>query len=350
MRIALVAPPFIAVPPKKYGGTELFIAELAVGLKEKGIDVTLYANGESTVPVDVRYMFEKEQWPLQTEMDATLRSMTHSAWAIKDAAGQFDLLHVNSAPSLSFSRFVDVPFVYTVHHDFQQELADYYETFPEVSYVTISDFQRFKLPMPKMRTVHHGIDPGLYKVQEQKQQYLSFLGRIAPPKGTHLAIEIAKKSGIPLKIAGEIQPIYQEYWESEVKPHVDGKFIEYVGEVGVEEKNELLGNSLAMLFPIQWDEPFGLVLIESMACGTPVLAMPGGSVAEIVQEGVSGYVSPSVDELAKRAKNLDFDPQAVRHYVDENFSLERMVNNYIQLYTEIVASGESEEEPERIVA
>lgn len=350
MRIALVAPPYIAIPPKKYGGTELFIAELAIGLKEKGIDITLYTNGESTAPVDIRYMFEKEQWPLRTEMEATLRAMTHSSWAIKDAAGQFDLIHVNSAPSLSFSRFVDVPFVYTVHHDFQQEFADFYETFSDVSYVTISDFQRFKLPMPKMRTVHHGIDPSLYQVQEKKRQYLTFLGRVAPPKGTHLAIQIAKKSGIPLKIAGEIQPIYQEYWENEVKPHVDGKFIEYVGEVGLEEKNELLGNSLAMLFPIQWDEPFGLVLIESMACGTPVLAMPGGSVAEIIQEGVSGYVSPSVDELANCAKNLDLDPGVVRQYVEDNFSLNRMVNKYIQLYTEIIASDESEQEEERIVA
>ncbi|PYP90887.1 MAG: glycosyl transferase [Candidatus Angelobacter sp. Gp1-AA117] len=351
MRIALIAPPFIAVPPKKYGGTELFIAELAVGLKEKGIDITLYTNGESTVPVDIRYLFKKEQWPLRTEMETTLRTMTHSSWAVKDAASrQFDLIHVTTAPSLSFSRFVDAPFVYTVHHDFQPELAEYYETFPEVFYVTISDFQRFKLPMSKMRTVHHGIDPSLYELHEEKQQYLTFLGRIAPPKGTHLAIEIAKKSGIPLKIAGEIQPIYQDYWENEVKPHVDGKFIEYVGEVGIEEKNGLLGNSLAMLFPIQWDEPFGLVLIESMACGTPVLAMPGGSVAEIVKEGVSGYVNSSVDELANSAKNLDLNPRAVRQYVEENFSLNRMVNKYIQLYMEIAASDESEEEAERIVA
>ena len=350
MRIALIAPPFIAVPPKKYGGTELFIAELAVGLKEKGIDVTLYTNGESTLPVKTKYLFEKEQWPLRTETETTLRAMTHSSWAIHDAVQHADVIHVNTAPSLSFSRFVDVPFLYTVHHDFQQEFADFYETFPDVSYVTISDFQRFKLPMPRMRTVHHGIDPSLYQVREKKQPYLAFLGRIAPPKGTHLAIEIAKKSGIPLKIAGEIQPVYQEYWENEVKPHVDGKFIEYVGEVGLEEKNELLGNSLAMLFPIQWDEPFGLVLIESMACGTPVLAMPGGSVAEIIKEGVSGYVSPSVDELANRAKNLGLDPRAVRQYVDENFSLARMVNNYVQLYTEILASDESEQEEERIVA
>ena len=352
MKIALVAPPFIAVPPKKYGGTELFIAELATGLKNKGLDVVLYANGESTVPVELRYMFEKEQWPLQNEMEATLKELTHSAWAVKDAAAEADLVHVNTAPSLSFSRFVDVPFVYTVHHDYQQELADYYATLPDVSYVTISDFQRDKLPIPqtKMRTIHHGIDLGLYQLHEHKQQYLTFLGRVAPPKGTHLAIEIAKKSGIPLKIAGEIQPIYQEYWETRVKPHVDGKFIEYVGEVGVEQKNDLLGNSLAMLFPIQWDEPFGLVLIEAMACGTPVLAMPGGSVAEIVKDGVSGHVSPSVEGLARYAQHLNLDPKAVRQHVEENFSVARMVDDYIQLYSELAAPGQSRREPRRAVA
>ncbi len=126
-----------------------------------------------------------------------------------------------------------------------------------------------------------------------KQEYLSFLGRIAPIKGTHLAIEVAKKSGIPLKIAGEVQPIFQDYFDREVKPHIDGKFIEYVGEADLENKNELLGNSLAMLFPIQWNEPFGLVMIEAMACGTPVLALPGGAVEEVVCDGISGFVCQS---------------------------------------------------------
>src|SRR6185312_5084153 len=129
-----------------------------------------------------------------------------------------------------------------------------------------------------------------YRLQKDKQQYLSFIGRIAPIKGTHLAIEIAKQSGIPLKIAGEVQPAYREYFEAKVKPHIDGKFIEYVGLADLAAKNELLGNSLAMLFPIQWDEPFGLVMVESMACGTPVLALRGGSVPEVVQDGISGVV------------------------------------------------------------
>lgn len=350
MKIALISPPFIAVPPKKYGGTELFIAELAKGLERRGIKVVLYANGESTLPVETRWIFEKEEWPIEGAVEANLKGLAHASWAVKDASGEADVIHLNSAPGLSFSRFISTPFVYTVHHPFDPLLTDYYHLFPDIFYVTISDFQRTKLPMRRLRTIHHGVDMGLYETRKKQRQYLAFLGRIAPPKGTHLAIAIAKESGIPLKIAGEIQPLYQEYWDQQVKPHVDGKFIEYVGEAGPEEKNELLGNALAMLFPIQWDEPFGLVLIESMACGTPVLAMPGGSVEEIVKEGVSGYVRPSVKELADCARKLKLDPEQVRDYAAREFSVERMVNDYVRLYSEILSETQSEPETERSVA
>jgi glycosyltransferase involved in cell wall biosynthesis len=339
MKIALIAPPYIAVPPKKYGGTELFIAELACGLQSQGLDITVYTVGESTIDVPIRWLYEKGQWPLKGEMDGTLKGLGHAAWAVAEASQEADLIHLNSAPGITFSRFSNVPIVHTVHHAYEEEFSDFYEMFPEVSYVTISDFQRKQLRMPKMRTIHHGIDPALYPLQKGKRTYLSFLGRIAPPKGTHLAIEIAKKSGIPLKIAGEIQPMYKSYWESMVKPHVDGKFIEYVGEMGLKEKSELLGNSIAMLFPIQWDEPFGLVMIEAMACGAPVLALSRGSVGEVVKEGVSGHIRTSVDDLAKCAKNLIFDPVTVRAYMEKYFSVQRMTRDYINLYTEILHEG-----------
>lgn len=349
MRIALIAPPFIAVPPKKYGGTELFLAELCIGLAEHGIELTLYTNGESTLPVPMKFLYEKEEWPLSGEAEANLKSLNHSAWAVKDAIGSYDLVHMNNAPGLTLSRFLDVPVVYTVHHAYEKALDEFYSTFPEVCYVTISEFQRRKLQSPLSRTIHHGIDMGKYRLQEKKQEYLSFLGRIAPVKGTHLAIEIAKQTGIPLKIAGEIQPLYREYWETKIKPHVDGRFIEYVGEMGLEGKNELLGNSMAMLFPIQWDEPFGLVMVEAMACGTPVLAMPGGSVQEVVKDGVSGYVRSSVQELAERARNLSLSPVVVRRYVEENFSREHMASKYIELYSEMIRSNPAEE-VDRVVA
>ncbi|HEX9254882.1 MAG TPA: glycosyltransferase family 4 protein [Candidatus Angelobacter sp.] len=348
MRIALIAPPFIAVPPRKYGGTELFIAELARGLQLQGVEVTVYTNGESTLDAPMRWLYPKGEWPLRSEVEASLKGLNHFSWAIKEAAQEADLVHVNSAPGLSFSRFIDVPMVYTVHHAFDPVLSEFYKSYPKASYVTISDFQREKLSMPDMRTIHHGINPSLYLVVEKKQEYLSFLGRVAPPKGTHLAIEIAKKSGIPLKIAGEIQPLYKNYWETMVKPHVDGKFIEYVGEVGMKDKVELLGNSRAMLFPVQWEEPFGLVMIEAMACGTPILALPGGSVAEVVKEGVSGNVRGTAAELAECARNLDIPAPIVRGYVNEFFSVERMTRDYISLYSEILHDGAAE--TEQIVA
>jgi len=344
MRIALIAPPFIAVPPKKYGGTELFVAELARGLQLREIDVTVYANGESTIDVPVRWLYPQGEWPIAGDVETTMKGLNHFAWAVKEAAQEADLIHINSAPGLSFARFIDVPMAYTVHHTYDPALAEFYQAYPEVSFVTISDFQRTKLRLPRMRTIHHGIDASLYPVQERKHDYLSFLGRIAPAKGTHLAIEIAKKAGIPLKIAGEVQPIYRSYWETIVKPMVDGRFIEYVGEVGMEEKIELLSHSLAMVFPVQWDEPFGLVMIEAMACGTPVLATPRGSVREVVKEGVSGYVRESAAELAECARDLKVPARTVRSYVEELFSLERMTRDYINLYTEILRDGVAETE------
>ncbi len=348
MRIALIAPPYIPVPPNKYGGTELFIAQLAQGLQSEGVGVTVYTVGESRVDVPIRWLYERGQWPLKGEVDGTLKALSHASWAVQDAVQQSDIIHFNSAPALSFSRFIDVPAVHTVHHAFENEFAEFYQMFPEISYVTISDFQRNALPMPKMRTIHHGIDPSLYPLKTRKERYFSFLGRIAPQKGTHLAIEIAQKAGIPLKIAGEIQPIYKNYWETRVKPHVDGTFIQYVGEMGLEEKNELLGNSMAMLFPIQWHEPFGLVMIEAMACGTPVLALSGGSVNEVVKEGISGHVRSNVGELVECARDLALDPRSVRAYMEEFFSVARMTRDYINLYTELLQNGVKE--VEQIVA
>ncbi len=336
MRIALIAPPFIAVPPRRYGGTELFVAELAAGLAQQGIDVTVYTNGESDLPLPIKWLYEKQEWPIEGDTEVNLKALNHVAWAVRDAIGSAEIIHLNNAPGLPLCRFADVPAVYTVHHAYEQPLADFYCQFPEVSFVTISDFQRRELKVPHTRTIHHGVDMAKYSFEAEKQDYLCFLGRVAPPKGTHLAIDVAKKAGIPLKIAGEIQPLYREYWETKVKPHVDGRLIEYVGEVGLEEKNELLGSARALLFPIQWDEPFGLVLVEAMACGTPVLAMPGGSVGEIVKDGVSGCVRKSVEELAECAKNFSFNPRDVRQHAETFFSKEVMVSAYIDLYTAIL--------------
>ncbi len=339
MRIALVAPPFIPVPPHQYGGTELFIAHLAEGLQKRGFAVIVYTNGDSTVNVEKRWIFPHTQWPLRKGDNAELNEAEHNSWSISDAARSCDLVHLNSHQSVTYTRFVHLPFVCTFHHPHEPALSALYERYPNVHYVSISQFQQRQARVPHNRTIYHGIDLAQYRLQPRKQQYLSFIGRIAPVKGTHSAIAVAQKAGIPLKIAGEVQPQYREYFEHKIKPHIDGNFIQYIGPADLEAKNQLLGNSVAMLFPIDWNEPFGLVMVEAMACGTPVLALPGGSVAEIVRDGVSGFVCRSVQDMAIRAQNLDFDPASVRAYVEEHFSLEHMVEEYARLYSEIAAQG-----------
>lgn len=344
MRVALVAPPFISVPPADYGGTELFVAHLAEGLKRIGVDVVVYTNGESTVDVERRWLYEKSQWPLKVSDTAWMKSLDHEAWAVHDAQKDCDIIHVQSASAIVFSRFVDKPLVLTLHGPHDAKASELYSHYPDVQYVSISDAQKSAERMPQMRTIHHGIDVSLYTLVERKQQYLSFIGRIAPLKGTHHAIEVAKRTGIPLKIAGDIQPANRDYFEAKIKPQIDGKLVEYIGLADLAAKNQLLGNSMAMLFPIQWNEPFGLVMVEAMACGTPVLAMPGGSVPEVVKDGVSGYICRSVRSMAERTKELDrFEPAGIRRYVEENFSVEHMVSRYVELYEEVLTSSQKQQ-------
>jgi glycosyltransferase involved in cell wall biosynthesis len=338
MRIALVAPPFIPVPPKNYGGTELFVANLACGLQRRGFEVVVYTNGASTIDTEKRWLYPTPEWPIKGEIYANMRELNHTSWAVSDAAGDCDIIHLNSVAGLSFSRFVGSSFVYTIHHPHIEELSEFYGYYPDVHFVTISDFQLRQERLPLLRTIHHGIDISLYDFQPRKQDYLVFLGRIAPIKGTHLAIQVAKATGLPLKIAGEVQPMFREYFETCIKPEIDGKFIEFVGEADLQAKNELLGNARALLFPIQWDEPFGLVMVEAMACGTPVLALPGGAVEEVVAPGVSGFICSSVADMAEKVVSLpgSIRPAAVRKYAEDSFSLGAMVDQYVTLYREIM--------------
>lgn len=177
MRVALVSPPFLPVPPKKYGGTELFIALLAEGLKSSGIDVVVYTNGESTVGVEKRWLYKDQQWPIKGEIFDNLQDFNHASWAVSDATTDCDIIHLNNVSALMFTRFVpDSKFVYTIHHVHEQPLSDVYRFFPQVEYVTISKFQRQREAMPRMQTIHHGIELNAYRLQSAKQEYLSFLG------------------------------------------------------------------------------------------------------------------------------------------------------------------------------
>ena len=336
MRIAIIASPFIPVPPLRYGGTELFIATLVDALTAKDVDVVVYANGESNINAELRWRYPRSDWPLANESAGMTKELDHLSCALEDAAEDCDIVHVNSALAIPFSRFTSSRMVYTLHHAYDAALAELYSQYQNVSYVAISRNQGSLYPELNLQAIHHGIDVNQYRLTEKKSGYLSFLGRIAPLKGVHTAIKVAKGAGIPLKIAGEIQPIFKDYYEAEVKPHIDGRFIEYVGEADLGNKNELLGSSLGMLFPIQWEEPFGLVVVEAMACGTPVFAFGRGAVHEIVCEGVSGSICTSVEDMISCVQRMRFKPCLVRQWVERNFSADVMASRYLEFYRSLV--------------
>lgn len=336
MRIALIAPPFIAVPPQKYGGTELFVAVLANALHARGHDVIVYANGDSRVNCELRWRYRHAQWPIVDPSMGPLDNLDHTAWAIHDAARWADVIHLNDPIGVPATRFVDRPIVLTLHHPHIAALSGFYAAHPRIAYVAISAAQARHESMPRVEVVHHGIPVETYTFQEAKDDYVAFLGRMAPCKGAHRAIEAARRAGVRIKLAGEVQPIFHEYWETQVLPHIDGRDVEYVGEADFERKNDLLSHARACLFPIDWDEPFGLVMIESMACGTPVLALPGGSVPEVVRDGVSGWICRDIQEMASRIASPDVTPASCRAWVEGHFSVDRMTAGYVDLYQRIM--------------
>ncbi len=331
MRIALIAPPFIPVPPITYGGTELFISHLAEALHSRGHHVTVYANGDSRVSGDLRWRYRHADWPVADHAAAQWKNADHNGWAIHDAAMHADVLHINDAAGVPLTRFVDVPAIATLHHPHEPVLSDLYTKYPDVQYVAISESQARREPMPRTHVIPHGIDLDAYRVSAEKDDYVAFIGRMAPCKGAHRAIEAARLAGIRLKLAGEVQPVFREYWEHKIRPHIGGD-IEYVGEANLEQKNALLGGARALLFPIEWDEPFGLAMVEAMACGTPVLAFGRGSVPEVVRDGVSGWICRDTSEMAHRIAAAQIAPESCRGWVERHFSVDRMAERYLEIY------------------
>jgi glycosyltransferase involved in cell wall biosynthesis len=343
MKIGLVAPPFIAVPPARYGGTELFIANLACALDARGHQVTVYANGDSRLPCRVKWRYTHTEWPVNDPVRSALKNIDHTAWAVRDAAAShLDILHLNDVTGVPLVQFTDLPAVLTLHHPHEPALSEQYARYPDIEYVAIGAWLARREPMRRMHVVHHGIPLKDYRFSSAKDDYVAFLGRMVPCKAPHLAIEAARRAGIRLKIAGEIQPMFQDYWDTQVAPLVDGRQIEYVGEANAAQKNALLSRARALLFPIQWEEPFGLVMIEAMACGTPVLALPGGAVEEIVQNGVNGWVCRDVQEIADRIAGPLPSGASCRESVSRRFSVDRMVDEYMAIYEQLLpetASG-----------
>ena len=216
MKVALIAAPFISVPPADYGGTELFVAHLAEGLSREGVQVIVYANGESTIKTELRSIYPRSEWPIKIAENAWLRELNHESWAVHDAARDCDIIHVQSAPAVTVSRFAKQPVVLTLHGPHEPALSELYTFYPDVHYVCISDAQCKQETMPKVRTIHHGIDVSRYRLVEKKQQLSELYRAHCADQGTHLAIDVARRTGLPLKIAGEVQPVNREYFEGKL--------------------------------------------------------------------------------------------------------------------------------------
>ena len=343
MRIAEVAPPWLAVPPKGYGGIEWVVALLADGLAERGHDVTLFATGDSRTKARLDYVFERAPGPRY--INDVHYDTTHTLHAFRDP-GAYDVFHLHAPFSaLAAGATSGRPVVHTLHGSFTPEMRKLYGTIPDrVWYVAISEAQRDH--MPELRyggVVYNGIDVDAYPFRPEKEGFLLFLGRAHPDKGLLRAIMAAHAAGLPLVVAAKVaQPEEERHWNDEVLPAL-GPHDSVLGEITWDEKLDLLGRARAVLFPISWDEPFGLVMTEAMACGTPVIATPRGSVPEVVADGRTGFVV-SVENYATEAAEAierlgEIDPGACRDWVRERFSKERMVEGYERVFERALAGS-----------
>lgn len=334
MRIALIAPPWIPVPPPTYGGTEAVVDTLARGLSGVGHDVVLVTTGDSTCPVARRSIYERA---MTSELGTTVVEARHVMYAY-DAIGDVDIVHDHTVLGpLYAERFPDRKVVTTNHGPFTSDLrAIYRAIIPRVPIIAISRHQASTaVGVPIARVIHHGVDPAQFPVGDGSGGYLAFLGRMSPNKGVREAIEIAQRSGSRLLIAAKMrEPLEHDYFHNVIEPMLRNG-IEYVGVVGGADKLELLGGATALLNPLRWDEPFGLCMIEALACGTPVLVTPRGAAPEIVDDGVTGFVRSRVGELAAVVPAVAaLDRRACRRAVENHFSAARMVAEHVALYEE----------------
>ena len=337
MRIAQVCPPWLAVPPKGYGGIELVVALLADGLAESGHDVTLFATGDSSSKARLEFVYE--QAPGSKLINDPILDTTHALFALRDARERFDVLHVHSPFSaLAGAIETGVPVVHTLHGSFTGWMKRLYGLISDRAwYVAISEAQKgFNGDLRYGGVVYNGIDMDLYAMREDKEDFVLFLGRAAPEKGWRRAIDTAKLAGERLVSAVKIaHPTEEQEWEENIEPVLPSDF-EVMGEITQEEKVDLLRRAKAVLFPIDWPEPFGLVMTEAMACGTPVIATPRGSVPEVIDDGVTGWIVDVEDYPAQAAERMtrlsEIDPHACRRRVDRLFSKGAMVKGYERVF------------------
>jgi glycosyltransferase involved in cell wall biosynthesis len=336
MRIAMLSTPFVAVPPPRYGGTELVVADLVEGLIEAGHTVTLFATGDSSSRAEVRALYRRPMWPPDARLE-----LAHAAWALREVlAGEFDLVHAHVPSALAFAPILDMPMVCTVHMPHDPTLQPLYRYARDAQLIAISARQRELSPeLRGARVILHGLDLRRHPFGDGSGGYVAFLGRLSRCKGAHTAIDAATRAGLRVRIAGAPHQEDAAYYERELRRRLAQRHVEQVGEVGGEAKLRLLGDACALAFPIEWEEPFGLVMIEAMLTGTPVVALGRGSVPEIVDEGVTGFVCRDVDDLARRLRDIargGFDRRRCRARARARWSAQRMVAEHLDLYRRLL--------------
>ena len=330
LRVALVSTPFVPVPPRGYGGTELIIGELANALTARGVEVVVYATGDSELRgIELRSCYPEAKWP----PDRTIERV-HCAWALREIARDprgFDVVHIHSPSAVELARHLPLPVLYTLHHDFEGPMSELYRRCPAVKLVAISRSQARRERAPVSAMVHHGLDPRRFPLMDD-QGYLLFLGRYDRVKGVTQAIEVAARAKLPLVMAGA--PHEKAYYDEEVLPLIRRNGVLDVGPVGGDRKAALIARARALLFPIQWEEPFGLVMIEAMLSGVPVLATARGSTPEVVDDGLTGILCDDASEMVSAARIADklFDRQRIREIAAQRWSAERMADDYLRLY------------------
>jgi glycosyltransferase involved in cell wall biosynthesis len=338
VRIALLAPIWERVPPVAYGGIEAVVHLLAEGLVAAGHAVTLFAAGTSRTSASLAATAARPLRELGLAPHLCQAHETLHVLACGEQAGAFDLIHNHAGYlPLLLAQGLRTPLLTTLHGAFDEHNQALFARCAHLPFVSISEAQRDGgPPLNYVGTVHNGIDTDAF-APAPKGGYLFNLGRVSPEKGTHLAIEVARRAGLPLVIAAKVDPCDQAYFEREIRPHVDGERVRFIGEVAGAAKAAWLAGAEALIHPVTWPEPFGLVMAEAMAAGTPVLARPLGSVPEVVEHGVTGWVAAAPEELAAGVAHMRaLEPAAVRRRAVERFGARRMVDGYERIYAQVL--------------
>ncbi len=340
MHIAQVSPLYESVPPQSYGGTERVVSYLTEALVRQGHSVTLFASGDSRTRADLVPVTERS---LRLSSSCVDRLAHHILMleSVARQAAEFDVIHFHiDYLHFSLSRRLETRQLTTLHGRLDlPDLVPVYREFPEMPVVSISDAQRAPLPWINwIGTVQHGLPRDLYTFSDTPDDYLVFLGRVSPEKRLDRAIRTAERVGMPLKIAAKIDAADVEYFKEVIEPMMDNPFVEYLGEVNDREKNELLGGARALLFPIDWPEPFGLAMIEALACGTPVIASPRGSVPEIIEDGLTGFIVDNLDAAVCAVEQVgSLSRRACREAFETRFTDDRMARDYVALYEQVLS-------------